>query len=360
MSPNSCDFLFGKRQRKEPPNVPPLPDRPEPGQPFLERLNLERNGVLFAFAFLLLLATVVGWPYFHQPQNLINIMRQASYTGIIALAMTYVIISGGIDLSVGSMAAFVGSCGVLFMNHRLAATGDGYGLLALSFAAMLALGALCGLANGALVAYGRIVPFIVTLGTMSIFRNLAKQLANAGEFQARSRLFGHFGMSAVFSVEIGGTTLSLPTPVFALLLLAGILSFFLNDTRYGRYLRAVGSNAKVAEYSAIRVPRIRLLAYVVNGALVGISAFLLAGRFSSVSTPNFGLEFELDAIAAVIIGGTAMSGGRGTVWGTVLGCFMLQIIQNMLNMAGMSPYLQGIIKGIVIIVSVFIQKQKQS
>lgn len=333
--------------------------RDNPRKTVFETINLEKNGVYIAFVVLFAIATVIGWPYFHQPQNLINIMRQASYTGIIALAMTFVIISGGIDLSVGSMAAFVGSCGVLFMNYMLKPMGDEYTLLAVSAMAMIAVGGVCGLVNGVLVAYGRIVPFIVTLGTMSIFRYLSLQMANAGEFSARSRLFGNFGMSSVFSFRVGEYAISLPVPVCALLVLAAVLSFVLNNTRYGRYLCAVGSNAKVAEYSAIRVPRIRLLAYVINGALVGIAAFLLAARFSSVSTPNFGRDFELDAIAAVIIGGTAMAGGRGTVWGTVLGCFMLQIIQNMLNMAGMSPYIQGIIKGIVIIVSVFIQKQRQ-
>ena len=324
-----------------------------------ERMNLEKYGVYYALIFLLILGTVVGYPYFHQPQNLINIMRQASYSGIIALGMTFVIISGGIDLSVGSMAAFVGSCGVLVMNSLMASMGDESSMLALTYVAMLVIGAVCGFLNGGLIAYGKIVPFIVTLGTMSIFRYLSLYMANAGEFVAESQLYRRFGMSAVFSLDIGETTLSLPISVFALLATAFILSFVLNSTRYGRYLCAVGANAKVAEYSAIRVERVRFLAYGVSGIVVAISAYLLAGRFSSVSTPNFGLNYELDAIAAVIIGGTAMSGGRGTVWGTVIGCFMLQIIQNMLNMAELSPYLQGVIKGIVIIGSVFIQKQKQ-
>ena len=334
-------------------------DHSEYRESFLEKLNLEKYGVYFAFVALFILATILGWPHFIKPQNLINITRQASYTGIIALSMTFVIISGGIDLSVGSMAVIVGTVGVHLMNMLVKGMGDNYLMLALSFLGMILIGGACGLFNGFLIAYGRIVPFIVTLGTMSIFRYSSLQIANAGEVPAISRLYSSFGMASVFSFKIDDYTLSLPVPVFTLFLLAIILSFILNNTRYGRYLCAVGSNAKVAEYSAIRVPRIRLMAYTINGLLVGISAFLLAGRFGSVSTPNFGRDFELDAIASVIIGGTAMVGGRGTILGTVLGCFMFQIIQNMLNLGGYSPYIQGIIKGVVIILSVYIQKQRQ-
>ncbi len=332
-----------------------------PPKSFIEKLNLEKNGTWLALLVLLAFATVMGWPYFHLPGNLVNIMRQASYTGIIALGMTFVIISGGIDLSVGSIAVFTGSLGVILMNHLLGKGGmaDTPELLLLIFGAMLVIGTVCGLVNGSLIAYGKIVPFITTLGTMSIYRYLSLYIGDAGEFAARSNLINKVGMSSLFSVTLLGQRISLPLPVFVLLLLAAILSFVLNGTRYGRYLCAVGSNAKVAEYSAIKVPRVRFWAYGVIGAMCAISAFLLAGRFGTVSTNNFGLGFEMDAIAAVIIGGTAMAGGRGTVWGTVIGCFMLQIIQNMLNMAGISPYLQGVIKGMVIIGSVFIQKQKQ-
>ncbi|MCD8349508.1 MAG: ABC transporter permease [Planctomycetaceae bacterium] len=339
------------------------PAKTEAAQPragLMEKLNLERYGVYYALVVLLIAATFMGWPYFHTPANLINIMRQASYTGIIALGMTFVIISGGIDLSVGSSAVFAGSLGVILMNHLLGrGMQDSYSFLALIFVVMAVLGTINGLVNGALIAYGRIVPFITTLGTMSIYRYLSLYIGDAGEFAARSNLINQIGMSSLFTFQFAGSRVSLPLPVFVLLVLAAMLSFILNNTRYGRYLCAVGSNAKVAEYSAIKVQRVRFWAYGIIGTMVGISAFLLAGRFGTVSTNNFGIGFEMDAIAAVIIGGTAMAGGRGTVWGTVVGCFMLQIIQNMLNMAGISPYLQGVIKGIVIICSVFIQKQKQ-
>ncbi len=325
-----------------------------------KKIDLEKHGALIALGALFVLASVIGWPYFIRPENLVNVMRQSSYTGIIALGMTFVIISGGIDLSVGAVAAFVASCGVLFMNWVLKAAGGNEVLAILGgVSVMIALGFAAGALNGLLITKGKIVPFIVTLGTMSIFRYLSLQMANAGEFASQSQLYGTFGMSKIFEFKIGDQAISLPIPVFTLLVLAAVLSFLLNNTRYGRYLCAVGSNARVAQYSAVRIDRVRFWAYAINGMCVGTTAALLAARFNTVSTPNFGLGFEMDAIAATIIGGTAMAGGRGSIWGTIIGVFMLQIIQNMLNMAGLSPYLQGVVKGIVIIGSVYIQKQRQ-
>ena len=174
---------------------------------------------------------------------------------------------------------------------------------------MITAGFISGAINGLLITKGKIVPFIVTLGTMSIFRYVSLQMANAGEFASHSQVFGNIGMSKIFSFKLGEAAISFPTPVFVLLLLATILSFVLNNTRYGRYICAVGSNSRVALYSAVRVDRVRFWAYSLNGIVVGVSAALLAARFNTVSTPNFGLGFELDAIAAVIIGGTAMAGG---------------------------------------------------
>jgi ribose transport system permease protein len=325
------------------------------------KLDLEKYGSLLALGVLFILAAIIGRPYFLQVENLVNVMRQSSYTGIIALGMTFVIISGGIDLSVGAMAAFVASCGVLAMNYFIKSPGVGeIGPIILGIGVMIVLGVASGALNGFLVTKGKIVPFIVTLGTMSIFRYVSLQMANAGEFASHSQAFGELGMSKVISFNVAGGNVSLPTPVLALFLLAFVLSFVLNNTRYGRYLCAVGSNSRVAQYSAVRVDRVRFWAYAIIGGCIGLSAALLSARFNTVSTPNFGLGFELDAIAAVIIGGTAMTGGRGSVWGTVIGVFMLQIIQNMLNMAGLSPYLQGVVKGIVIIASVYIQRQRQT
>ena len=264
--------------------------------------------------------------------------------------MTFVIVSGGIDLSVGSMAAFIGSLSVLALN---ALTGAGYSpevAVAASVGSSVLSGFACGFANGFLITKGRIAPFIVTLGTMALFRSLSLYMADAGEFRSNSALFGDLGSSALVHV---------PVPVVVMIALAALLAFVFTRTRYGRYVRAVGSNARVARYSAIDVDRTRLAAYALNGLMVGVSAVLIAMRFNSVGSSTLGVNYELDAIAAVIIGGTSMAGGRGTVWGTVVGAITLGVINNMLNMVGISPYLQGTVKGLVIIGAVFIQRQRQ-
>ncbi len=313
----------------------------------VRRVEYERYAALVALVVLTVISSFLS-PYFLQWVNLLNILRQVSYTGIIALGMTFVIISGGIDLSVGSMAAFVGSLGILALNALVDASQP----LAVAAAIGVALGSglLCGLANGLLITKGRIAPFIVTLGTMALFRSLSLYMKDAGEFRSSSSLFGSLGSSAPGRV---------PVPVIVMLVLAAALAFVLRRTRYGRYVRAVGSNARVARYSAIDVDRTRLIAYTLTGLMVGISAVLIAMRFNSVGTSTMGVNYELDAIAAVIIGGTSMAGGRGTIWGTIIGAVTLGVINNMLNMVGISPYLQGTVKGLVIIGAVFIQRQRQ-
>jgi ribose transport system permease protein len=315
----------------------------------LRRLEKERYAAIAALAILTVASAILS-PFFLQPQNLLNILRQVSYTGIIALGMTFVIVSGGIDLSVGSMAAFVGSLAVLALNAS-AGAGIGQGTaVAAAVACAVLVGLACGLANGVLVTKGRIAPFIVTLGTMALFRSLSLYMGNAGEFRSESTLFGDLGSSAPLGV---------PLPALIMIALAASLSFVFSRTRYGRYVRAVGSNARVARYSAIDVDMTRLVAYGLNGLMVGVSAVLIAMRFNSVGSSTLGVNYELDAIAAVIIGGTAMAGGRGTVWGTIVGAITLGVINNMLNMVGISPYLQGTVKGLVIIGAVFIQRQRQ-
>jgi ribose transport system permease protein len=288
---------------------------------FLQRVEKERYAAFAALAILSIVSALLS-PFFLQWQNLLNIIRQVSYTGIIALGMTFVIVSGGIDLSVGSMAAFVGSLAMIALNAASdAGLAQGTAVAGAIACAVLA-GLACGLANGLLVTKGRIAPFIVTLGTMALFRSLSLYMANAGEFRSASSLFGELGSSAPLGV---------PLPALILLGLAAVLAFVFKRTRYGRYTRAVGSNARVARYSAINVDTTRLAAYTVTGLMVGVSAVLIAMRFNSVGSSTLGVNYELDAIAAVIIGGTSMSGGRGTVWGTVVGAITLGVINNMLT-----------------------------
>ena len=314
----------------------------------LKKFNYEKYASLIALVVLLVISSLMS-PYFLQVQNILNILRQVSYTGIIALGMTFVIISGGIDLSVGSVAAFAGAVGIIALNTVLPIVGNEYLAVMIGIAVALLVGSLAGALNGFMITRGKIAPFIVTLGTMAIFRSLSLFIGNAGEIRSDSNLYGNFGMNSIFF---------LPVPVFVMLVLAALLSVVLNQTRYGRYLCAVGSSARVAAYSAVNVDRIKFLAYTLIGFTVGVSATLLSSRFNAVSTANTGMFFELDAIAAVIIGGTPMTGGRGTIWGTVIGAIILGVINNMLNMLGVSPYLQGTVKGIVIIGAVYIQRQR--
>ncbi|BES73271.1 ribose ABC transporter permease RbsC [Marinobacter nanhaiticus D15-8W] len=296
---------------------------------------------LVALIVLLVISSLAS-EYFLDLRNLTNITRQVSYTGIIAIGVTFVIIAAGIDLSVGSMVALVGVV-LIYTVNQFADPVQGV-IIGLAMAVLA--GALFGLLNGALVTWGKITPFIATLATMSIYRSLALYFSDAGEMVSTNSLFPEIG---------GGYALGLPIPVWTFLIIAVLAHILLAHTPFGRHLCAVGSNAQVARYSGIRVQRIILITFVIAGACVGISSIMLASRLNSISPSDAGVFYELDAIAAVVIGGTALSGGRGSIWGTVMGALILGVINNMLNMLGISPYLQGLVKGGVILVAVLMQ-----
>ena len=315
----------------------------------LKKIDWQKYASFIALLVLILISSFLS-PYFLKFQNLVNILRQVSYTGIIALGMTFVIIGGGIDLSVGSMTAFVGAVVVLLMNSLNTVIENEVIVIIIGIATGIMVGTLVGAFNGFMITKGKIAPFIVTLGSMAIFRSLTLYIGNAGEIRSSNILYGEFGMESFMRI---------PVPVWVMLILAAVLNLVLNNTRYGRYICAVGSNQNVARFSAINVSFVRFFSYTLNGILVALSSILLASRFNAVSTSNMGLGFELDVIAAVIVGGTTLTGGRGTVWGTICGAVMLGVINNMMNMVGVSPYLQGTVKGIVILGAVYIQRQKQ-
>ena len=311
-----------------------------------KKFDFAKYAPLFALALLFVISAFAS-EHFLKPQNLLNILRQVSYTGVIALGLTFVVISGGIDLSVGSMVAFVGGLAVLTLNQF----GGGIMAIILAICVGSIAGMFAGALNGAIVTKGRIAPFIVTLGTMSIFRSLTLYISNAGEFRSASQLYPKIGAGILFGV---------PIPVWVFLLLAVIFHIVLNNTRYGRYVCAVGSNEQVATYSAIKVDVIKFFTYVITGLTVGVTAVMLSARLNSISSSNAGVFYELDAIASVVIGGTSMSGGSGSIFGTVIGAIILGIINNMLNMLGVSPYLQGTVKGVVIILAVLLQYKKKN
>jgi ribose transport system permease protein len=293
------------------------------------------------------ISAIIGQPYFLQGQNLLNILRQISYTGIIALGTTFVIVAGGIDLSVGAMTALVGGVIITVLNLFGEASMLG---VALAMGAGVVAGGLAGAVNGLIITKGRIAPIIVTLGTMSIYRSITIFAADAGEFRSANVLFPAIGAGTIFFI---------PVPVIVFILLAIFLHLLFNNTAFGRFVCAIGANERVAIYSAININRVKLLTYIIGGVTVGMTAVLWSSRLNSVNSSNMGLFYELDAITAVVIGGTAMSGGTGGIWRTVLGILTLGIIYNMLNMVGVSPYLQGAVKGAVIIGAVLLQYKRQ-
>src|SRR6056297_497961 len=309
----------------------------------LKGFSMDKWGPLLALAILFVISAFAS-PFFLKTRNLLNILRQVSYTGIIGLGMTFVIITGGIDLSVGSMTAWAGGISILVLN----ALGGGPWAILVTILAAIGVGMASGAANGIIITKGKVAPFIVTVGTMAIFRSLTLYISGAGEFRSQSNLFPEIGM---------GDFLGIPYPVWVFIGLAVLFWMILNHTKYGRYLCAIGSNEKVAKYSAINVDKIRFWAYSIVGMVVGVTSVLLAARLNSISSSGAGQSYELDAIAAVIIGGTSMSGGSGTIIGTVIGAIILGIVNNMLNMLGVSPYLQGTVKGLVIIGAVLIQRK---
>ncbi len=311
----------------------------------MRKIEFEKYGPFIALIVLFVISSLAS-PYFLQIRNLTNILRQISYTGIIALGMTFVIISGGIDLSVGSATALVGALAIYVLNFL----GGGPGAIAAAIGAAILAGSSAGALNGFVITRWRVAPFIVTLGSMSIFRSLTLFMTNASVLRSTSQLYPDVGM---------GYWIGLPIPVWIMLVLALLFHVVLYHTRYGRYVCAVGSNERVAAYAAIKTAWIKFYGYVIVGATVGITSILLSSRLNSVGSTNAGSGYELDAIAAVIIGGTSLSGGSGSIVGTLIGAVILGIVNNMLNMMGVSPYLQGTVKGLVIIGAVLIQRGRK-
>ena len=306
---------------------------------------LKSTGGPYAALVVLLLLCCLSNEHFRNVQNLINITRQVSYSGIIALGMTFVIAGAGIDLSVGSLLALAGAFSIMSMN---AFPGSETAAVAVAAVVAVVTGAVGGSANGLLVSLGKIPPFIATLGPMVILRSLTLYFADSGLVSTENEAFRSFG---------GSVFCRIPLPVWIMLILTVALSVLLNRTRLGRHICAVGSNERVARYSGIRTGAVKYATYLIAGLTAGISALLFGSRLNAVSSTSAGLSYELDAIAAVIIGGSSMNGGKASVWGTLAGVLILGIVSNVLDMWGISVTLQGTVKGLVIIIAVMIQRK---
>lgn len=319
----------------------------------MRNLSLSTLGPLIALILLIVLGASLN-DNFLSAGNITNVLARSAFIGMIAVGMTFVITSGGLDLSVGSMAAFVAGMMILAMNYLQPMLGIGLPLALAGVAVAIGVGLLAGLMNGLLITRARIEPFIVTLGTMGIYRSLVTWIANGGTLSL------DFSMRQYISPVYYGGIFGVSWPIIAFALTVVIGEIAMRHTRFGRYCEAIGSNDKVARYSAVRVERIRLLTYVALGLLVGLATVLYVPRLGSASGST-GLLWELEAIAAVIIGGTALKGGYGRVWGTVVGVLILGLIGNILNLANIvSPYLNGAFQGAIIVLAVVLQRQKSS
>ncbi|WP_077034596.1 ABC transporter permease [Pelomonas sp. KK5] len=284
--------------------------------------------------------------------NAMNVLTRTAFIGIIAVGMCFVIISGGIDLSVGSMAALIAGCVIWLMNYLGAKAWPPLSIVAIGAVFAVVLGAVFGLAHGLLITRGRIEPFIVTLGTLGIFRAYLTYLSNGGAITLDDKL------ADVYAPVYYGALLGVPIPVWVFAIVAVIGALLLNRTAYGRYVQAIGSNEQVARYAAVDVDWIKLKTYVLLGACVGVATLLYVPRLGSAS-PTTGLLWELEAIASVIVGGTALKGGAGSITGTVIGAVLLSVISNILNLTSIiSVYLNAAVQGFVIIAVAFMQRRR--
>lgn len=315
---------------------------------FWQDMDLRAVAPFVALAVLLVFGTLVN-PNFIGVDNLLNIATRSAFIAIIAIGATFVIASGGLDLSVGSMSAFVAAVTILFMNSGVIEGNIPMLILAASLA--IAVGAACGFANGFITTMGRIEPFIVTLGTMGIFRALTIYLAEGGSIAMKSQ-----ELRAAYRPVYFGNILGVPIPIVVIIVVALIAAFLLYRTAFGRHVIAVGSNQDVARYSGIPVNRVRMLAFVIQGICVAIAVLVYVPRLGA-ATPTTGMMWELQAITAVVIGGTALRGGVGRIWGTVCGALILEVVGNIMVLSDLvSEYLIGAVQGAIIIIAMLVQR----
>jgi ribose transport system permease protein len=315
-----------------------------------------------AFVTLMLLVVIASiWmgTTFLNINNIMNIFFNNAIVGIIALGMTLIIISGGIDLSVGSASALIGLTTITVMN----ATGS----IIVGLMSAFAVGILMGAFNSVLSARFRVPAFIVTLGTMQIFRSLSLHFWNGGGvilgrdggtiLEVRDAIwpFTDFSNTRLFQNVFDGFTVGLPLPVLYWIALTIIVAIFCKKTALGRHIYAVGSNERAANLSAVKVTRVKIFVGMIAGALVAFAALVEASRMGSMNSATSGNLYELQAIAAVVIGGTAMSGGRGRPVGTFFGMLTLGVINNLLNLAGFPSFLVGAVQGSIVVAAVLFQ-----
>jgi ribose/xylose/arabinose/galactoside ABC-type transport system permease subunit len=297
--------------------------------------NARQFGTLFGLFVLIILLWILT-PHFLTVSNLLNVAQQTSINAIIAVGMTFVIIAAGIDLSVGSIMAFSGVVLASALEAGLP--------LPVALLISLAIGMTCGLLNGLFITYGKLPPFIATLGMMSVARGAAL-------LYTQGRPISGFGED--FRSFATGEILGIPAPVIIMIFVYIIAHFILNRTKLGRYTYAIGGNEEAALLSGISVKFFKTMIYGLCGMLSGLAAIILTARLNSAQ-PIAGIMYELDAIAATVIGGTSLMGGEGRIVGTLIGALIMGVLRNGLNLLGISSFVQQIVIGSVIIIAVLI------
>lgn len=298
---------------------------------------IRRYGMLLVLFFMILLASMLS-DRFLTSGNLLNITRQVAINAILAAGMTVVIISGGIDLSIGSVLAIAGALGAGIM-----ASGASW---IVGVGVILLIGLLFGITNGLFIAYGQLPPFIVTLATMALARGFTQVYTGGRAISVSNQTFQWFGHGYVGSI---------PVPVIIMVVVYILGYIFFQRTKLGRLVYAVGGNEQACRMAGIPVNRVKVAIYGINGLMAGLVGVILTARLFSAQ-PTAGVSYEMDAIAAVILGGTSLSGGRGKITGTIVGAMIIGVLGNVFNLLDVSPFYQDVAKGFVILVAVLLDR----
>ena len=301
--------------------------------------NLFKYKSILALIILCIIVSVIS-PTFLAVSNLRNLFTQISVNAVISLGMTFVILTGGIDLSVGSIVAIAGAVSAVTIKNT--------GSISLGILAALLTGIAVGFINGIIVSKGRIQAFIATLATQTVFRGVTYVFTGGNPIS---------GLGDGFIKLTNSRILGVPVPVIITIIVFAICAYVLTQTRYGRYVYAVGGNEDSSRLSGINVNRVKSWVYIISGATAAIAGIIVTSRIGSAA-PTAGSGYELDAIAAIVIGGTNLVGGEGTIIGTIIGVLIIGVLNNGLNLMDVSAFYQTIVKGLVILLAVLIDKKK--
>lgn len=291
----------------------------------------------------LVLVVSILSPSFLTVNNILNVLRQTSINGVIAAGMTFVILTGGIDLSVGSILGFSGA-----IAASLIVSGQN---MVVAVIAAIAVGGAVGFINGLAISKGKLQPFIATLASMTILRGATLVFTDG-----KPITIGTGKVALAFGKIGGGSILGIPTPALMMILIFAACAHILNQTRIGRYTYALGGNEEATKLSGLNTDKIKIFVYTMSGVLAAVAGVIITSRLFSAQ-PTAGNGYELDAIAAVVLGGTSLSGGKGKITGTIIGALIIGILSNALNLLDVSSYFQMIAKGIVILIAVLADRK---